>query len=306
MDRKINKRGIMGIGTLIIFIATILVAAVAAAVLISTSNVLQQRSNLVAQDARKGLTNGVTVLSILAESNISTEKFNNFEITLKLSPGSDSLKLQKVAVEYLSRELHSAGELLYPGENNNHTITTAVGTSAVSLGIDLDGDNQDENIILVDSPSGDYLIINLSKKGSSDPINFSSQIANGDTVTLEETPITIGETVYGSIEISGTASSDNEIAANSILIRKVASECAFKFLTPEKYFCFEPIIGDSDYYFENQERLKFYYKVKKANEPSLSEDIMFLIGSQDGRVNEVRARTPDVISFKSVRIWPLD
>ena len=69
---SLNKKAVMGIGTLIIFIATILVAAVAAAVLISTSNVLQQRSLLVGQEARKAITDGIEVVSIITASDAAT------------------------------------------------------------------------------------------------------------------------------------------------------------------------------------------------------------------------------------------
>ena len=126
---NLKKRGVMGIGTLIIFIAMILVAAVAAAVVISTSNVLQQRSLLVGQEARKSITNAIQVISIMAETNYTTETFNNWEIMIQLSPGSDALQLKTFDLQYISPIFDSGADLLY--QDSSSTPVTFNNLNAV-------------------------------------------------------------------------------------------------------------------------------------------------------------------------------
>ncbi|MGM5488439.1 MAG: archaellin/type IV pilin N-terminal domain-containing protein [Nanobdellota archaeon] len=304
MMRRKSKRGIMGIGTLIIFIATILVAAVAAAVLISTSNVLQQRSLLVGQEARKSITDGLDVFSIMAASNYSTETFNNYEVLMRLSPGSDPLQMRNFDVEMLSSKLHTAASLHYPEEGNAANNSVAVDTSWQPVPFDLDGDGTNEQVRIIDSTI-DYLVVNLSDAGVSDNISFEQDITSGDTVEMEESAITIGEEIYGTVEVAGVASADATVPAGSVIFRKVGSECAFEFLPPEEHFCFTSVVGNDDYVLDSREKIKILFKTRQENALTVGEDIMFIFASEKGRLTEARARTPEVIVYKSTRIWPL-
>ena len=64
--KGIKNKGEMGVGTLIIFIAVILVAAVAAAVLISTAGSLQQRALVTGGQAEQGVSTGAEAVSVMA------------------------------------------------------------------------------------------------------------------------------------------------------------------------------------------------------------------------------------------------
>ncbi|MFC2154630.1 archaellin/type IV pilin N-terminal domain-containing protein, partial [Candidatus Altiarchaeota archaeon] len=87
-----KDKGLMGIGTLIIFIAIILVAAVAAAVLISTSGSLQQRALTTGGETESGIATGVDIFSITS-TNGSDGNVDYFSIFMRLNPGSDPVKL---------------------------------------------------------------------------------------------------------------------------------------------------------------------------------------------------------------------
>tara|TARA_B110000003_G_scaffold156592_1_gene157067 strand:- start:259 stop:804 length:546 start_codon:yes stop_codon:yes gene_type:complete len=76
----------IGIGAMIVFIALILVAAVAAAVIIQTAEQLQQNAQSTGEETTDLLASKVTIKSIVIQST-SADLF----ITFELAPGSDSV-----------------------------------------------------------------------------------------------------------------------------------------------------------------------------------------------------------------------
>jgi flagellin-like protein len=95
-----SDRGQVGIGTLIIFIALVLVAAVAAGVLVNTAGELQSRASDTGDDAQAQVSNQIDVVSATGYNNAGTVE----EITLvvKKSPGSDPIDLRDATIQYTS------------------------------------------------------------------------------------------------------------------------------------------------------------------------------------------------------------
>ncbi len=109
MVYKNNKKGAQGIGTLIIFIALILVAAVAAGVLISTAGKLQGKAENTGDEVQQRLATGFTVVQIGADNintttgQIDTDLSSSFEIRARLSPGSDAIKRSDISMTLVTK-----------------------------------------------------------------------------------------------------------------------------------------------------------------------------------------------------------
>ena len=94
-----KKKADMGIGTLIIFIAMILVAAIAAGVLIQTATSLQNRALLTGDRSQSQVSTSIRPVVIYAEDGTSNS-VEDFFMTLKLAPGSDAIKFDDLLIEF--------------------------------------------------------------------------------------------------------------------------------------------------------------------------------------------------------------
>ena len=134
-----SKKADMGIGTLVIFIAMILVAAIAAGVLIQTASSLQNRALLTGDRTRGQVSTGMTTLLLYA-TNGTDGGVDDFRQKIQLSPGSDPVTLESallsfdtdsVSGDYVYSndtcqfdETEGAGEgYFYDEANNNGTFT---------------------------------------------------------------------------------------------------------------------------------------------------------------------------------------
>jgi flagellin FlaB len=94
-----NEDADVGIGTLIIFIAMVLVAAVAAAVLIQTSGILQQKASTVGKEATTEISSNLKIISIVAE--VTGENATALNFTIEVSAGGNPIDINKTKVKYI-------------------------------------------------------------------------------------------------------------------------------------------------------------------------------------------------------------
>jgi len=96
-----NEHADVGIGTLIIFIAMVLVAAVAAAVLIQTSGVLQQKATTVGKEATSEISSNLKIVSIVATVDANTENASALNFSIEVSAGGNPIDISKTKVKYI-------------------------------------------------------------------------------------------------------------------------------------------------------------------------------------------------------------
>ncbi|AFV22695.1 flagellin [Methanolobus psychrophilus R15] len=98
---KTNTRAQVGIGTLIIFIAMVLVAAVAAAVLIQTSGILQQKAQQTGKQSTQEVSSNLMVKNIegiRSNSGTLSNTIDLLKLQVALNVGSSPVDVNQVVV----------------------------------------------------------------------------------------------------------------------------------------------------------------------------------------------------------------
>ena len=103
--RKKDEEGDMGIGTMILFIAMVLVAAVAAALLISTASELNQQAQETGRIAQQEVASGFVVVDkygVVPDGDSTSPSIDDFYLKMRLSAGSPVVDMDNVVIEVQS------------------------------------------------------------------------------------------------------------------------------------------------------------------------------------------------------------
>jgi len=136
---KENDIGMVGIGTLIIFIAMVLIAAVASSVLINTSEELQSRAKTVGTQTIREVSAGVAIEGVTGYTNAAKTKIEYLALTVRPRAGSKDIDLSLCTLT-----------VLY----DNLTVLT-LNASAVE---DVNTDNRSVFYTPVEANSTEYII----------------------------------------------------------------------------------------------------------------------------------------------------
>lgn len=105
-DLKEQIRAQVGIGTLIVFIAMVLVAAIAAGVLINTAGFLQSKSEATGQQSGEQVTNRLQVLQASGvktdiDSDYDPETIGGIELMATKAPGAEDITLTGITIQWV-------------------------------------------------------------------------------------------------------------------------------------------------------------------------------------------------------------
>jgi flagellin FlaB len=124
-----GKKGAMGIGTLIIFIAMVLVAAVAAAVLINTSGFLQQKAMATGKESTEQVASGLSALRVIGIHDGS--KINYLAIYISPNAGSAPIDLNQTKI--LITDGKEKAVLKYGGSDKYYNLSAGGEVTNLSL-----------------------------------------------------------------------------------------------------------------------------------------------------------------------------
>jgi len=162
-----NDRGQVGIGTLIVFIAMVLVAAIAAGVLINTAGLLQSQAEATGEETSQQVSDRVIVQTVTGTANASEggpAAIDDVNLTVRRSPGAGDIDLSNVIIEVFANG--ESATLTNESDNGEFEIGTITNTGEV----------------LSDSGDRAELRFNLS-----DDVGTDARLLPGDTIALQVT-----------------------------------------------------------------------------------------------------------------------
>ena len=164
-----KDRGQVGIGTLIVFIAMVLVAAIAAGVLINTAGFLQAQAEATGEESSQQVVDRVQISTVIGEAN-ETDNISKVGITVLRSPGADDINLNNSIIEVFADG--SSDTLTFEDDGIDESFDEADPSSSTFAIVDIQGASEGS---LSDSSDRAQLVFNL---------NDIETLAEGETMTV--------------------------------------------------------------------------------------------------------------------------
>ena len=154
-----EERGQVGIGTLIVFIAMVLVAAIAAGVLINTAGFLQTQAEATGEESTAQVSERLQVVSQSGEisetvGDADDDGIGALEFVVAQSPGADNIDLNEVSVELIGadgQEIFQLGEdppvtelSIFTNGDQDGVLTDNSDRAEVRIDLDSDAFEDDE------------------------------------------------------------------------------------------------------------------------------------------------------------------
>jgi len=133
-----RNKGVMGVGTLIIFIAIILVAAISAMVIVAMAGNLQQTGIATGMDVEDSVATGIEAMSVIGSDATTDHTIEDLELLLRVQSGSEPINLNNTVILVDTRT--TSQDLEYGGVGTAASGTTSYVVSYVKSGPDQEND----------------------------------------------------------------------------------------------------------------------------------------------------------------------
>ena len=168
-----DDRGQVGIGTLIVFIAMVLVAAIAAGVLINTAGFLQTQAEATGEESTAQVSDRIQIVS--QSGNVTgAQEVDQLQFVVAKAPGSGYIDLNQTTIEFVG----SQGQATVQVENLVTDVENILGAEN-----DVLTDSSDRALVTVDVPSGDVEGYSALAEGERLAVTFTT--SSGATTTAE-------------------------------------------------------------------------------------------------------------------------
>ena len=191
-DTETQDRGQVGIGTLIVFIALVLVAAIAAGVLINTAGFLQSQAEATGEESTSQVSDGLQVQTSTADADGSGD-LQVVELQVSLAPGANPVNVSEATIEWVGESDTATLEII---DNTGGTAGDVTSSHAYvpssEDSVELTGSSQSTTIAIAASTNGE--LGDLSTTSSEDLANDLPMTA-GDEATVTITTSSGAQTI---------------------------------------------------------------------------------------------------------------
>lgn len=239
-----DTRAQVGIGTLIIFIAMVLVAAVAAAVLIQTSGILQQKAQSTGKQSTQEVSSNLMIKNIegVRAKNSTSDMASNIsllKLNVGLNVGSSPVDINQVVISITDGT--TTNNLIYANNAKTHTNPMAGFSDSATASANLG-----KLLTETQTPPGDnakYFFTAEKIRDEDGSFTQEKPILNtGDLVTLYLSTVASGDTAFaqvGSLTTTGLKDSGLIIGPRAtvsiVLTPEAGATTIAEFVTPSSY-----------------------------------------------------------------------
>ncbi|MBN2111073.1 MAG: flagellin [Methanosarcinaceae archaeon] len=240
-----DKRAQIGIGTLIIFIAMVLIASVAASVLIQTSGVLQQKAQSTGKQATQEVSSNLIVKSIegVRAKDSSTSMASNIsllKVRVGLNVGSSPVDLNQLIISITDGT--NTNDLIYA--NNDKTYGSAMENFSTSADAAANLYNLTTGTKADPGNNGEYFFTVQKIRDEDLSFSQSNPIMNtGDLILIYMSTASDGDLSYATLEdiSTGGALKDSGLdigprtSVSMVLTPEAGAVTVADFVTPSSY-----------------------------------------------------------------------